>query len=86
MPPPSGDKWYLATGQSSLGDELRLSGDYKRAGQSYEEALSLLRPLGKKEDQLADLHNLAYVRLHFGQLDEPLPPFPRLWHSVSILG
>jgi predicted ATPase/DNA-binding CsgD family transcriptional regulator len=51
---------------NQTGELARLTGDYDRAGQAYEECISLCRKSGNRQRQAFSLANLGLVDLHRG--------------------
>jgi len=81
----TGDDWSLATLLNGLGDISRARGSYEQAGQLYRESEALHRTLGT-EPAPTLRHNLAYVALHTGELDNAQQLFVdalRLYQSYS---
>ena len=62
----TGDNWSVAVGLNELGDVERVRGAYRRAGELYEESMSVFAQLGLgTQPSLA--HNLGYVALASGE-------------------
>jgi tetratricopeptide (TPR) repeat protein len=55
---------------NSLGETLRLKGDYAAARDRYQEALSIARETGHRPEQILCLSNLAGARLGLGEFPE----------------
>ena len=55
---------------NSLGETLRLKGDYAAARDRYQEALSIARETGHRPEQILCLSNLAGARLGLGEYEE----------------
>ncbi|MDQ3930113.1 MAG: tetratricopeptide repeat protein, partial [Chloroflexota bacterium] len=53
-----------------LGDLARIENDYARARVHYEKALELIRPTGNSFELPALLHNLGYVAVAEGKIEE----------------
>jgi predicted ATPase/DNA-binding SARP family transcriptional activator/Tfp pilus assembly protein PilF len=68
----AGDRESEAHALLGLGEFERQQGDYAGAGAHYERSLSLLRELGDPSHVGIALHNLAWVALAEGRMDEAL--------------
>jgi tetratricopeptide (TPR) repeat protein len=65
-------KTGIVYSQNYLGELARLDGDYARAGQLYEECLTLSYEVGNREREATILGNLSYVAYHLGNFDEAM--------------
>jgi predicted ATPase/class 3 adenylate cyclase len=66
------NKAGIAFGLNLLGELARMDGDYARAGQLYEECVSLSREMGNRQTEAKSIGNLSYVAHHQGSFDRAI--------------
>jgi DNA-binding NarL/FixJ family response regulator len=64
------DNFYISHILNSLGEIMRLEGQFEQAISYYEEAISIEKELGRKDEVMLEEENLAFVYSHLGQYDQ----------------
>ncbi|HCB49416.1 MAG TPA: hypothetical protein DEP47_07815 [Chloroflexi bacterium] len=65
-------KLGISFGLNLLGELARLDGDYRSAGQHYEECLDLSINMGDRQREAISIGNLSYIAYHLGQFDKAI--------------
>lgn len=64
------DNFYISHILNSLGEIMRLQGQFEQAISYYEEAISIEKELGRKDEVMLEEENLAFVYSRLGQYDQ----------------
>jgi predicted ATPase/DNA-binding SARP family transcriptional activator len=82
----AGDREGEAHALLGLGELARQQDDYASAGSAYERSLTLLRELGEPYHIAVALHDLAWVAINTGRLDEALQLLAEDLHLEIAVG